>query len=209
MISFDLDGVLRNFTRGFTQIAHDLFGTPVGGETSQTSWSFEGMTELGLTIEQCAFDGPVWSVIRNSPIFWQQLDPLNTSVMRRIDAIVNKVFITNTIGVNALEQSVDFLERWGIYNPRVVLSADKGTAMRAEHVVAHIDDYIKNCTEMKDADPNVYIALFDVPYSHAWIPAWRDRGGDVVLSVEHFIDECEKRGLVKYGHATVRLGARW
>jgi phosphoglycolate phosphatase-like HAD superfamily hydrolase len=27
---FDIDGVLANFTRGFTRIANKLFGTPVG-----------------------------------------------------------------------------------------------------------------------------------------------------------------------------------
>jgi len=112
-ISFDLDGVLRNFTRGFTRVAHAIFGTPVSDPPAQLSWMFEDVPQLGLSKEQCDWaQGPIWTRIKNSPTFWATLDPINVSVMERIDRIANKVFITNTVGTNPQEQSVEFLERW-------------------------------------------------------------------------------------------------
>lgn len=199
-ISFDLDGVLRNFTRGFTRIAHELFGTPVGDGPSQQSWVFESFPELGLDAEACDWSkGPIWTRIKSSETFWQDLDPFNTSVMKRIDRITNKVFITNTVGVKAYEQSVEFLERWGVHHPTVIVAADKKAPAIEYNVVAHIDDYLKNCIDLRSAlGADKYIALLYVPYTKVWQPEWQALGGEVVLSTDHFIDECEKRGLVEY-----------
>ncbi len=199
-ISFDLDGVLRNFTRGFTRIAHELFGTPVGDGPSQQSWFFESFPELGLDKAACDWNnGPIWKRIKESETFWQDLDPFNTSVMKRIDAIKNKVFITNTVGVNAYEQSVAFLERWGVWEPHVIVAAKKAESAIHECVIAHIDDYLPNCVDIANAvGSDKYTALLYVPYTKTWMPEWQAAGGEVVLSVDHFIDECEKRGLIEY-----------
>jgi FMN phosphatase YigB (HAD superfamily) len=198
-ISFDLDGVLRNFTRGFTRIAHELYGTPVGDGPSQQSWFFESFPELGLDAEACDWHkGPIWTRIKSSETFWQDLDPFNTSVMARINNITNKVFITNTVGVNSYEQCVEFLERWGVRNPTVAIATDKKASAIEHNVVAHIDDYLKNCLDLRAAIGDKYIALLYVPYSKIWQPEWKALGGEVVLSVDHFIDECDKRGLTEY-----------
>lgn len=203
MISFDLDGCLRNFTRGFTRIAHELFGTPVGDGPSQQSWFFESFPELGLDAEACDWNkGPIWTRIKTSETFWQDLDPFNTSVMKRIDRIENKVFITNTVGVKCHEQCVEFLERWGVHNPLVVVAADKKAASIDYNVVAHIDDFLKNCLDLRESiGADKYIALLYVPYSKVWQPEWKELGGEIVLSVDHFIDECDKRGLTQYKSA--------
>lgn len=205
-ISFDLDGVLRNFTRGFTRIAHKLFGTPVSDPAAQQCWMFEDFPELGLDKAQCDWhSGPIWKNIKASTTFWKDLDPINVSVMQRINRIKNKVFITNTVGTLPLEQSIDFLERWGVKNPNVVVAEDKGPAVLTFNVVAHIDDYLKNLVVMDKAafesstfQCRPYYALLDVPYTKTWQGAWKDQGGAVVLSVDHFINECDNRGLTVY-----------
>lgn len=207
MISFDLDGVLRNFTRGFTRVAYDLFGTPVGDPTCQQTWGFEDFPNLGLSKEQCHFDGPIWKKIRESAEFWRNLDPLNPTVMLRINRLKNKVFITNTVGVDAHAQSVDFLERWGVYNPTVVLASDKGPAAVEHRVVAHLDDYLPNCAAIRSALPLSYVALLYVPYSKTWTTEWTTQGGEVALSVDHFLNECDRRGLSVYNHDRVRTCA--
>lgn len=199
-ISFDLDGVLRNFTRGFTRVAHQLFGTPVGDGLSQQNWFFEHFPQLGLDKDMCEWHkGPIWTAIKSSETFWQDLDPFNVSIMPRINAIKNKVFITNTVGVKSHEQSVAFLERWGVWEPNVIVATDKGPVAIKQRVIAHIDDYLPNCTALRTAlGPDAYIGLLYVPYSKVWHSEWEESGGAIVLSVDHFIDECDRLGLTEY-----------
>ena len=198
-ISFDLDGVLANFTRGFTRIAHRLFGTPVGDGQSQESWYFEDYPQLGLTKEHCDFkNGPIWNEVRTSPRFWANLDPLNPSVMMRIHSIKNKIFITNRLGVDPIRQSIDFLWRCGVDDPIVLLAEKKGPVVVEYNVVAHVDDYYPNCTDIKAAAPDCYVAMHYAPYNKQYHAEWIAAGNEVTLSVDHFIDECDARGLTEY-----------
>lgn len=197
VISFDLDGVLANFTRGFTRIAHKLHGTPVGDGHSQETWNFEDYSPLNLTKEQCEFHhGAIWTEIKNDPNFWADLDPFNPSVMPLIDKIVNKIFITNRFGVDVRQQSIDFLEIWGVEDPNVVVATKKAPIAIAHNVVAHLDDYLPNCLELQAALPNAYVVLHKTPYNARLIGAeWT---GPVAQSVDHFIDDCIFRGLVQW-----------
>jgi hypothetical protein len=227
-VAFDCDGVLANFSRGFVRIAHQLFGTPVGDYSSQQCWMFEDFPELGLDKDKCK---AVWKVITESKYFWTSLDPLNPSIMQTINNIENKVFITNRPGVDTQKQTEWFLERWGIYQPRVIVAEQKGPVVLKENVVAILDDYIKNVTEIRAAAPSCYTALLYTPYNKVYHNEWRGKTADyqspsfwrkvhaslagfpatpimniaykypdapIVLSVDHFINECESRGLIKW-----------
>jgi hypothetical protein len=194
-IAFDLDGVLANFTRGFTRIANHLYGTPVGDHPSQESWMFEELPALGLDKAKC--DG-VWKVINESPTFWANLDPFNPSVMFLIEKIKNKVFITNRPGIMPREQSVAFLERWGVYSPTVIVASDKVPVLRDHKVVAMIDDYYKNCFPIREAIPECYTAMLHTPYNKIHHDEWARRGGELVLSVDQFVLTCIQRDLVQF-----------
>jgi hypothetical protein len=200
MIAFDIDGVLANFTRGFTRIAHRLYGSPVGDGASQETWFFEDYPQLGLNKEQCDFStGAIWQEIKSSPFFWAELDALNPSVMPRIDAIKNKLFITNRAGVDPIGQSEQFLELHGILNPVVFLAAKKAPIVAQYHVVAMVDDYYPNVVEVKEVLPAGYVALHYTNYNRMHHETWLANGGEITLSVDHFIDECERRGYIEYG----------
>lgn len=195
-IAFDIDGVLANFTRGFTRIAHELFGTPVGDGQSQETWYFEHYPQLGLTKEHCKWpDGPLWSAIFSSPTFWEELDPFNVSVMQRINRIRNKVFITNRPGIDTQGQSERFLQKWGIEDPVVIVAEQKLPVALEYGVVAMTDDYIKNCNELLGTVQ--FMSLHYAPYNKEHHVEWQAKGGVVSLSVDHFIDECEARGYVQ------------
>lgn len=221
-ISFDLDGVLANFTRGFTRIGARLFGSTPGDQPSQASWIFEEVPELELTKERVGHPikgGGMWAEVIKSPSFWANLDPINVSIMHTIDKIKNKVFITNRLGVQPREQSVSFLERWGVIEPNVIVAADKGPVAQKLNVTAHLDDYFPNCTDIAKAMPNAFVSLLGVPYNlqyrtpttaplpPRWSPArlwdtpvikpaaWQ---GHVAMSTDHFIMECDKRGLIQW-----------
>lgn len=198
MISFDLDGVLANFIKGFTQIAHKLHGTPVSDTPAHQSWMFEDFPELNLTTQQCK---RVWDEgILNNPDFWADLDPINVSVMKRINAIPNKMFITNRAGINPHGQSVRFLRTWGIDNPLVVVAKAKGPVAIDYGVTAHIDDYYPNCVDIQTArtidggQPACFTSLLWTPYTMKHHHEWQ---GPISLSVDHFLNEVESRGLIK------------
>ncbi len=203
VIAFDIDGVLANFTRGYTRIGHRLYGTPVGDSATQETWNFEDYPRLKLDKLQAAFDGPIWEIVKSSPDFWATLDPFNVSVMPRINHIENKIFITNRPGINTREQSEQFLENWGIENPKVILGSEKGPIAVREGVIAVIDDLYKNVVDIKAAMPPTYCALLYCAYNKCFHPEWEvlaqgklRYNTEVVLSVDHFIDRCYEQGLV-------------
>jgi len=197
VISIDVDGVLANFTRAFTRLGYQLFKTPVSDNEAQQFWMFEDFPELGLTKVKCA---EIWKIIKSDPYFWAELDPLNISLMHRINSIKNRIFITNRPGIATDKQTVAFLERWGVYEP-VVLVAEKKAPVAVEYnVVAHLDDYIVNCEEIKAALPNAYVALVAKPYNEAYRYDWQTGPyqGEVVLSADDFFNKCDERGLIEW-----------
>lgn len=207
-ISFDLDGVLANFTRGFTRIGNRLFGTAIGDAPAQQTWMFEDFPELGLDAAMCGHPikgGGIWGEVVKSPNFWANLDPFNPSAMFWIDAITNKVFITNRLGIAPKEQSEAFLSRWGVDDAKVIVASKKGPIAIEQNVTAHIDDFYPNCTDIQDALPNCFTSLLYTPYNKVHHDEWRARGGHISLSVDHFIVECEKRQLIRWSRPPVGI----
>lgn len=195
-ISFDLDGVLANYIRGFLRIGHDLFGTPIGGHAIQKTWYFEDFDELRLTKPMVK---QMWEAVTKDPTFWAELDPLNPSIMRRINRIDNRIFITNREGIDPLWQSKAFLERWGVRNPDVFVAKDKVPIAVEQKLIAHVDDFYPNCVELKKALPDAYIALLWTGYNEKFHREWCGQyGGSVVLSVDDFVNELDARGLSQY-----------
>lgn len=195
-IAFDIDGVLANFTRGFTRVGHRIFGTPVGDTSTQESWDFHLYPALQLDKVQSGFDGPIWTAIKESPDFWALLDPINVSVMHRINKIQNKIFITNRPGINTVEQSRYFLETWGIEEPEIIVASKKGPVAVEREVVAVIDDLYTNIVDIKAAVPTCYAGLLYCNYNRVHFDTIRELGGEILLSVDQFVDECYARGLV-------------
>jgi hypothetical protein len=190
-VSFDVDGVLADFTRGFTRIAHELFGTPVGDHSYQPTWMFEEFPALGLTKPMVK---EVWDVIKTHSHFWAKLDPLNVSVMNLINKIDNAVYITNRPGIHTGWQTVMFLRKWGVNAfGRVYVAADKPSMMRKLNVVAHIDDWEVNVKATRAALPHVYAPLLATSYN---VPFHNEP--PVLYSVDQYIHECDARGFIRW-----------
>jgi hypothetical protein len=195
-ISFDMDGCLANFTRGILRAAHELYGTPVGGHYVQKTWYYHEWPALGLTKEQV---GEVWALVTSRPGFWADLDPFNPSIMPRINRLTNRVFITNRHSIDdPAAQTVRFLERWGVQDPTVVVAAAKAQPSIDYNVVAHVDDYYPNCVEILKARPEAYVALLWTEYNEVHHAEWTALGGSIVLSIDHYLDEVDRRGLSDY-----------
>ena len=172
-----------------------MFGTPVGNESNQQTWNYDEFTELYLDKEKMQ---AIWEVILHDPFFWTELDPLNVSVMWVINKIANRIFITDRPGITPKIQSIEFLGRWGVTDPRVYVARDKVPVAQEQHLIAHIDDRYSNCVALRTALPDAYIALLWTPYNMVHHAEWRAQGGKIVLSVEQFIAECDRQDLVEW-----------
>jgi len=85
-----------------------------------------------------------------------------------------------------------------VEEPEIIVAADKGPVAQEHNVTAHIDDYYPNCVDIKKACPDAYVALLYTPYNKIHHDEWKAQGGEIVLSVDHFIQECMKRELIKW-----------
>lgn len=190
-VSLDIDGCLANYVRSYTRIGHKLFGTPVCD--TQSLWDHWDSPELQLSKSQCDI---IRGEILASPYFWAYLDPLNQSVMYRIERYNNRIFITKREGLHVHQQTVKFLERWWISHPVVYVAKDKAAIAKARNVVAHLDDCPRNCLAMKSALPDAYIALLSQLYNQSRHDECRAQGIVVVYSVDQFCTAIESKGLV-------------
>lgn len=186
MIAFDMDGVLTDFTLGFTTIGHKLFGTPVLNASSQLNWIYEDYEPSRLDKEKVS---AIWAYIKASTNFWENLYPLSLSTLERINALPDRCFVTNRIGIDAAGQTERWLQRYGIRNPKVFVTAFKRPVYEEQKVQALIDDYYPNCKDALGIVPAHRICLLHLPHNVSDHRRWILQNGKVVLSVEHFLDE--------------------
>ena len=156
-LGLDLDGVLADFNNAFARVLRQVTGRELYG--TFTTW--EWMKAWGYTDEECA---RAWAAVKRSARFWEDLTPLaDVSELSRLGARL--VFVTNRIGETAQEQTERWLRRYGIADPRVILSADKGVWAALAQVDAFIDDKPENCRMVKEALPSATVILLEQPWN--------------------------------------------
>lgn len=195
VLSFDLDGVLANFTKGFTSVGHRLFDTPVLDHASMLCWNFRDRP--GSDLDEFR-ERIMWKEIAASKTFWWDLDVLDPSVMKKVAAVPweRRVFITTRMhGIDVEYQTICWLEKHGVQIPQVIVTDKKTEHAERLGVVAHIDDYYPNCASMRAAHPDWFIALLDRQYNREFQPEWIANGGTVVYSVDHYFDQLQRRGI--------------
>jgi uncharacterized HAD superfamily protein len=190
-IIFDIDGVLCDWLTGFTQLAHDYFGSPVQthSATFPEKWDFH--EEIGLTKKQFEF---VWEKIKTSEVFWTQLTPLlEPSVFARIDSLTADhalYFVSARPGIYVKQQTEEWLKHQGVYRPTVIISDRKGDIAAGIKADYAIDDKAGNAVMMKYQNPRTNVYILDRPYNRF---DHNVLGKDVsrVYSVEDFIKVIE------------------
>lgn len=116
-VAFDIDGVLADFTLGFTSLAAEI-----------------GVVKEPWTgYEQPTFNfkfhvAPVWNAVDMKPRFWLDLQPLVTKhereLMNRMAEDVNIVYVTAR-KASAWEQTHKWLEKYGFPEGPVFFTDDK------------------------------------------------------------------------------------
>lgn len=134
IVVFDIDGVLANFTRGFTSIAAELgLVEEAWDNDQQPTWDFNFHVD------------PVWAVVNDVPDFWRNLPVLardqDIEAMWRLHVPI--LYLTGRRGpTNVVDQTERWLLDHGFPLGEIVLSSGKAgyLAHRKHEVLAVIDD---------------------------------------------------------------------
>lgn len=183
-IGFDVDGVLADFSKRFTELANRKFNKTVNYK-DQTVWDYNEF----YTPEEIE---SVWSDIKATTDFWFDLERLH-----RIPLWVQNQhqlwFITSRVPVKGMPtelQTAGWLH-WlqDINYPQVIVVNqwhEKPTLYKALHLDAFIDDKPETVTEMRKRHQNCYV--MDQPYnSKVEVPE-----GYRVHNVEEYIKHVEE-----------------
>jgi FMN phosphatase YigB (HAD superfamily) len=157
-IGFDMDGVLADFAGAYHAVERRLFGIPerTTVENPETVGDDEPPAPSGRRTDA------VWQVIRETPDFWQTLDPTEPDAVQRIHEMAMRhrwevFFITQrpaTLGETVQRQTQRWLARHGFDLPSVlVINGPRGAAAGALRLDYHVDDSPSNCIDVKCESP--------------------------------------------------------
>lgn len=147
-IMFDIDGVLADFSYGFRALARVSGFAPEIRPYSHTDPRHEKWDWPDLTGEALA---KTWDAVRRSGNFWYNLPPLVNRVdVKRIQKLAipdpsRVFFVTARKGLNVKFQTAFWLrDVFGILDPSVIVSADKGDTALDIGATYSIDDKAGN-----------------------------------------------------------------
>jgi hypothetical protein len=161
---------------------------------------FEEFPELGLDKAKCT---EIWKHIINDDQAGvqgilgesrsaQSVDPLHDRPDRQQD------FHYQPSGRPAPRTEHHLSGTVGRHGAEVLLAAEKGPVAADARSPLVVDDYYKNCFDIKAAVPSCYVAMLYTPYNKVHHADWLAAGGEIVLSVDQFVLECNKRGLITW-----------
>lgn len=153
VVQIDVDGVVADWTKGFTELANGLWGPgtcPELQESTAPSWiSARQFTPGGR------FDD-TWEALLRTPMWWASLKPMvGTDMFQRIARLTMQVpvyFVTNRW--HYLEpanwQTTCWLRQYGVPNASVICTRDKGPAAYLLHTTHSIEDKLENARDIRD-----------------------------------------------------------
>lgn len=150
IVVFDIDGVLADFTYGFTAL-HEGRARSQG---TARQWQFEGRVD------------PTWDLIDRSRHFWYELPVLATRqereemwALRRRAEIVYLTRRSDKLGNDTLGQTRNWLTENGFPHGNLILAADKTPILKGygDNLVGIIDDKPDLLVEMLKARLPAYI----------------------------------------------------
>lgn len=196
-VTFDVDGVLADFSAGFCGVLKDLYGIELD-PTACKSWHWSDWAD-GLTKEM---EDQAWDAIFSDPRyrdFWADLGSfMSTEDVRRINKLSENHIVSYVTNRSASGQHKDvrkvtaqWLRHQGIRQPLVFLarSGEKGRRSAALGTQIAIEDNGDNCVDY--LDNGIGVAVLRRPYNEGYIEQIRVRGGYVVDMLPQFLDLLE------------------
>jgi hypothetical protein len=151
VVQIDVDGVLADWTRGFTDLANSLWPgcVPSIGEITAPQWTGPNQFK-----EEAQYH-KTWDYLLKTPNWWCSLKPLvGIDVFKRIATLTQKVpvyFVTNRwhYGTPANLQTAWWLREYGVPNASVICAKDKGKAAALLHTTHSIEDKRENAEDIR------------------------------------------------------------
>src|SRR3972149_3030766 len=170
MIACDMDGIVTNFSLGFSKVVNSLTNGRAPLVTSYNevkSWQWKPWYwKEGFTNK---LNERAWDWIHASPTFWRDLEPLFPDDMAYLASIARTepvVFMTRREGLGAWEQTVLWLQSHGIEEPlviRVRSGEEKWEICQRMGIQVLIDDNPKTLEAAKDV--GLSVVTIDWPYN--------------------------------------------
>lgn len=205
-ISFDMDGVLADYTTAFSTIGNEMFGLSIVGEKEIQHWNWEKWWSTKAQLKA------IWKEVRKRETFWMDLEKIvSDEEAKRIARLMHTervYFITSrpdTGGVDAQYQSARWVQ-WTICkdqrvgsrpSPSVLVSSKKGRLCEALDIQYHIDDKFTYCIDIVKNSPKTRVFMMETMHNK-WMPEqfpnyFEKRGSNraeitVIHSVTEFLD---------------------
>jgi len=197
-VGIDLDGVIFNFSKKFSEYCNKRFGDRcpiITDRTVVTDWHWEKW--YSITKEEINL---VWKDVEASQNFWQKLPLINRHEFDALRISFNKYdrktnivtyFITARIpsaGNNLHEQCINSLTQYHWKIPQVILSSEKGNIVKDLNIKYFIDDKAENCIDVNEKNPECKVYIMDAQYNKHLTSANIKR----TSSLYHFINDIEQ-----------------
>ena len=153
VVQFDVDGVLADWTRGFTELANGLWGPGTCPELQETT-APQYTNSNQFTPKHCYHD--TWEALLRTPNWWASLKPMvfgsEFGRIARLCLEVPVYFVTNRWHYMnpANWQTTCWLRQYGVPNASVICTRDKGEAAYLLHTTFSIEDKLENAKDIWD-----------------------------------------------------------
>ncbi len=190
-VIIDIDGVVADFTLGFTSLARREFNCMIPSMPTKfhQKWSFKGI----MSMQE---ENATWEHIHSHPEWWDSLRPLLTvedsERLGYIGTHVPLYFVTHRPDAAKKYTAKWLTEIIGLEYPSVICSKKKGEVARVLSASHAIDDKLENiwCIHWLSDNPQTKAYLLDRPYNRIDV----DVGANNVYRIktfEEFLDELE------------------
>jgi len=187
-VIIDIDGVLADFIKGFTELASRQFNynIPIIPSIFHQVWNFKDI----MTPQE---ENATWEHIHSHPDWWDTLRPMiSLPVGGRLADISRQVptyFVTHRPDAAHKATAHWLAEIIGVENPAVIMSKKKGEVAKLLNATHAIDDKLENawCIHWLSDRPQTKVYLLDRPYNRIVIKV----GVDTLYRVKNFEDFLE------------------
>lgn len=177
-IGIDIDGVVANFAKRFSEVLRDIYGERVPLITTGEqilAWHWEDW--CGLTKDEVEKG---WEKLARTENFWETLDILDDEDFNALlSAYIESpkdlqiYFVTSRVrskGNKVVAQTINWFLGKGLYNAQVISSNEKHVVAKALHFQYFIDDKLETCMEVKFWNPKCQVYIMDYPYNRVETP---------------------------------------